>query len=95
MYTIITKVEKIVEEEVRTEATLEQYIGYILRSAREARKLTVHQVADKLDKQISHTHLKNIETGLLTFRLRDMILLSDFYQLHISTLFPPEEKIEE
>lgn len=88
MYKIITEVEKTVTELVETEATLEQYVGHILKTAREEKKLSLNEVAEQLNRQISHTHLKNIEKGLLTLRLKDMILLSGFYQLHISELFP-------
>lgn len=95
MYKIVTVVEKVVVEEVETEVTLEQYIGHALREAREETKLSLAEVVEKLDKQVSTTHLKNIEKGLLTFRLKDMILLTNFYQLHISAIFPQEEKAEE
>lgn len=95
-YKIETIVEVTTTEKQITEVTLEQYVGHQITKAREAKGLTTLEAIEALNNQISSTHLRNIEKGLLTLRLKDMKMLSDFLGLHISELFPavePEETL--
>lgn len=92
-YTIETEVEVTTIQKVAKEVSLEQYVGYKILKAREAKGLNISQLVDKIDKKISITHLTNIEKGLLTTRLKDMQILSEALDIHISTLFPCQDTI--
>ena len=86
----IKKVEQVtVEKEVVIEATLEQYVGYQLLKAREAKKWSHQETILQVKGAISVTHLRNIEKGLPTLRLKDMELLCSIYGLEVACLFPP------
>ena len=88
----IKKVEQVtVEKEVVVEATLDQYVGYQLMLGREAKKWSHQETILQVKGAVSITHLRNIEKGLPTLRLKDMELLCDIYDVEVSSLFPTED----
>lgn len=89
------------EEEV--EATLAEYIGYVISNRREFLKLNISEVSRLTMNStvqsrgsipgISATNIGNIERGITNPNINSLEILCDVLGIHISTLFPAPEVI--
>jgi len=92
MYKIVT--EEVVTEVKKTvkDVTLAEFVGYKVRTIRLKRKLSVEELQVKLEGKVTLSHLKNIEKGLNTMRLKDMEAISTALGIDVYTLFSVEKE---
>lgn len=100
MYTIVTEVPVTTIQRTEKTVTLAEFIGFNIRTLREARKSTPNQFLNYInllhegEKSISITHYKNIEKGLSSMRLGDLELICEGLDVPVHTLFTPPTKLE-
>ena len=87
MYKIKTEKEVVTVEVVEESVSLEEFVGYRVRTLREASGYTQESFLVLIKGAISITHLKNIEKGLKTMRLRDMEIICDALGVAVYHLF--------
>jgi transcriptional regulator with XRE-family HTH domain len=93
-YTIKKEKEVIVKsiEVTETIGTFAEYVGSKIIALREKHGFDHKSLLDMLGKPFSITHLKSIEKGLGTMRLRDIEILADGFLVPPYTLFT--DKVE-
>jgi transcriptional regulator with XRE-family HTH domain len=75
-YLIETKKEVVKVELVQSKVNFSQFVGHKVKTLREEAGLSQVEFLNKINEAISITHLKNIEKGLPTMRLRDIEAIS-------------------